>query len=287
MSNVANRVRDAIAGQQDGTTTDRTTGPHRSDMANRADPRVDSDRDHRGSPVGGTGLGGMGSTHTAGSTNYSPHDSNIANKVDPRVDSGGDGRGPHGASGTHGATGLGSTGARGLGATGPIGHGPRDSSMMSELDPRADSNRDDRGGIGYTGTHGTHGTTGIGSTGTHTSTVYDTSTNVGPDSDGRAGLGSTTQGAPGIGSTGTHTGTGYGTSTSHDPHGSNIGNKLDPRVDSDRDRRAAQATTYTGPAPGTVGPHKSDLMNKLDPRVDSDLDGSKTIGTGATRGTHH
>ncbi|CAZ80425.1 unnamed protein product [Tuber melanosporum] len=232
MSNVTNKVRDAIASQQDDTTTDRTAGPHRSDMANRADPRVESDRGHHGNPVGGAGLGGMGSTHTAGSTNYGPHDSNIANKVDPRVDSDRDGHGLHNASGAHGAMGLG--------------------------------------------------------------TGYNTSTNVGPDREGRAGLGSTTQGAPGIGSTGTHTGTGYGTSTSHGPHGSNVGNKLDPRVDSDRDHRASQAATSTGPAPDTAGPHKSDLMNKLDPRVDSNLDGSKTIGadktytagSGATRGMH-
>ncbi|KAG0133132.1 hypothetical protein HOY82DRAFT_275388 [Tuber indicum] len=251
MSNVTNKVRDAIASQQDDTTTDRTAGPHRSDMANRADPRVESDRGHHGNPVGGAGLGGMGSTHTAGSTNYGPHDSNIANKMDPRVDSERDGHGLHDASGTHGATGLGSTGTHGLGATGSTGHG-------------------------------SHGNTGIGSTGAHTSTGYNTSTNVGPDRDGRAGLGSATQGAPGIGSTGTHTGTGYGTSTSHGPHGSNVGNKLDPRVDSDRDHRASQAATSTGPAPDTAGPHKSDLMNKLDPRVDSNLDGSKTIGADKT-----
>ncbi|KAI9655730.1 MAG: hypothetical protein M1821_005165 [Bathelium mastoideum] len=38
------------------------------------------------------------------------------------------------------------------------------------------------------------------------------------------------------------------------------------------------ATDLPGPAPNTAGPHKSDLLNKLDPRVDSDRDASKTVG---------
>jgi hypothetical protein len=61
-----------------------TAGPHGSDMANKTDPRVDSDRDgsNRGMVTGmGTGMGGMSNT-TAGL-----HSSNAANKLDPRVDS--------------------------------------------------------------------------------------------------------------------------------------------------------------------------------------------------------
>jgi hypothetical protein len=73
-----------------------------------------------------------------------------------------------------------------------------------------------------------------------------------------------------------------------------VANKLDPRVDSDRDHRGTTThgtapvarggpeTTHSGPAPNTAGPHKSDLLNKLDPRVDSDLDGSKTFGGSKT-----
>jgi len=78
---------------------------HSSRTANAADPRVDSDRDHRGA----TGVG-SGTTHTPGArssgltgstgntynsntnTTAGPHDSNMANKLDPRVDSDRDGR---------------------------------------------------------------------------------------------------------------------------------------------------------------------------------------------------
>lgn len=67
----------------------------------------------------------------------------------------------------------------------------------------------------------------------------------------------------------------------HGPHSNRVMNALDPRVDSDRDGRAAIGTG-PGPAPNTAGPHNSDMMNKMDPRVDSDLDGSKTLGGNRT-----
>lgn len=144
-------------------------------------------------------------------------------------------------------------------------------------------------GIGSAGTHGTHGT----------------------------------HGGAGIGSTGV-SGGGYGDprSTNVGPHSSNIGNKADPRIDSDLDggrsgglgTSGAGHTGHTGYGQGTTGagigstgthgatgagysssatpgsgntgktagPHNSDLLNKLDPRVDSDLDGSKTVGGNAT-----
>ncbi|KAM0330617.1 hypothetical protein ACHAQA_003566 [Verticillium albo-atrum] len=83
----------------------------------------------------------------------------------------------------------------------------------------------------------------------------------------------------------------------HGPHHSRVGNALDPRVDSDRDGRAATnvsvpstgyenqtpryenqpignrgVTGYDDPA-GTHGPHASRVGNAADPRVDSDRDG--------------
>jgi len=73
---------------------------------------------------GGTGLGGIGSTHTAGLT-------------DPRVDSG-----------TYGTT----TTGLGIGST---GCGPHDSKTMNELDPRVvDSDPGSGAGLGSTTTHG-------------------------------------------------------------------------------------------------------------------------------------
>jgi hypothetical protein len=65
-----------------------TAGHHNSDLLNKVDPRVDSDRDGKGPLQPGTTH--TGTTHTgigSGSTNAGPHSSNLANKLDPRVDS--------------------------------------------------------------------------------------------------------------------------------------------------------------------------------------------------------
>src|SRR4051794_38580693 len=56
------------------------------------------------------------------------------------------------------------------------------------------------------------------------------------------------------------------TSTNYGSHNSNIGNKVDPRYDSDMDHRG----TATGST--NHGPHSTNVGNKLDPRVDSDAD---------------
>lgn len=100
-----------------------TAGPHRSNMANEVDPRVDSDlskernnaigssrfdQDEHKSSIGGAGvMHGMGGSsgqtttktfeeaqhHGAVGSSYNskmtagPHHSNLANKLDPRVDS--------------------------------------------------------------------------------------------------------------------------------------------------------------------------------------------------------
>ncbi len=77
--------------------------------------------------------------------------------------------------------------------------------------------------------------------------------------------------------TGTH-GAPAGT---YGPHSSKVANAADPRIDSDRDGRAAVGNA-PGPAPNTAGPHRNDVLNKVDPRVDSDLDGSKTMGGNRT-----
>ncbi|KAH8197552.1 hypothetical protein TruAng_008288 [Truncatella angustata] len=111
------------------------------------------------------------------------------------------------------------------------------------------------------------------------------------------------------------------------PHKSKVANKLDPRVDSDRDgsRTVGNNNTassgaiggysagttgsrgvgnsgvttgavgsggYTsGSREGVSGPHNSRAANTLDPRVDSDRDGSRTAGTTGTStgtaGQHH
>jgi len=258
------------------------TGPHGSNLANKVDPRVDSDRDGSGNmgaanygPGGhttGTGFGTGAGTHSTNTT-AGPHDSNIANKVDPRVDSDRDGSrnmgaanyGPGGhATGTHaGITGTGTH--SGMAGSGTNTAGPHNSDLLNKVDPRVDSDRD-----------------------------------------GSRNLAAANYG-PGGQATGTHTGT-TGTYTAG-PHDSNLLNKADPRVDSDRDgSRNLGAANYgpggqatgthtgmtgsgqsglhsgTGPAPSTAGPHSSNLANKLDPRVDSDLDGSRRVGGDQTTG---
>ena len=105
-------------------------GPHESNLANRADPRIDSDFDSNRQPGSGltgtstTGTGaGLGSS-TTGQHGYGtagPHDSNLANKADPRVDSDLDGSRGIGSS-TTGMTG-GSTHGSGLTGTNTTGSG--------------------------------------------------------------------------------------------------------------------------------------------------------------------
>lgn len=175
-----------------------------------------------------------------------------------------------------GEEGTGAYGSTGYGNT-STNAGPHDSNLANKVDPRVDSDRDNRGnygtsGLGTTG-HGTtghdisghntaghgrditghnttsHGTTGLGAAGLgtagHSTTGHNT---IGRDTvghntagHGTAGLGSTTNtGYGGTSNTGygSTSNTGYGnTSTNAGPHNSNVANKLDPRVDSDRDGR--------------------------------------------------
>jgi len=227
-------------------TTEGLAGPHSSRAANAADPRVDSDLDgsrnagaaHNthttGSGLTGnthsshtTGSGLTGNTHSThntgsgltgntGSTNAGPHNSNMANKLDPRVDSDldssrhtgthstGTGIGSSGLSGTHAGNNSGThTGTTG-GLSSSTNAGPHNSNAMNKVDPRVDSDLDGRGNR-----HGAS-TGGI------------------------------------LGASGSH------------------------------------ATAGSGTAQNTAGPHNSDMMNKMDPRVDSDRDGSKTMGGNKT-----
>jgi len=252
MSGAINKVKDALHLNKDHTTTTTTThstgapthsnttgvpegtaGPHSSRAANAADPRIDSDLDssrHTGTTGGLTGTGNTHS-HTTGthvgsgggvagtSHTVGPHSSNLANKADPRVDSDlSNTTGHHaGATGTYsGSTGLsgthvGNTSGNHTGTTGGISHstnaGPHNSNLANKADPRVDSD--------LSGSGNRHGAaTGAG-----------------------AGI---------LGASGSH------------------------------------ATAGSGTAQNTAGPHNSDMANKLDPRVDADRDGSKTYGGNKT-----
>jgi hypothetical protein len=336
MSNIINKVKDTLTGHTNdphhtsttstthhNPTSTTTAGPHSSNIANKADPRVDSDLD---------GSRNMGARHTDnyGSTTAGPHSSNLANKADPRVDSDLDGSrnmGAHGAGHTGGLTGghtggltgghnTHSTGTTGLtgghntthstGTTGAFGSshtggstnaGPHSSNLANKADPLVDSDLDGSRNMGARGTGHTGGLTGGHNT----------------HSTGTTGL---TGGHNTHGTGATHT----GSSTTAGPHSSNLANKVDPRVDSDLDgsrNMGARDTTHSSGLTGghtggltgghnthstgtgafgsshtggstNAGPHSSNLANKADPRVDSDLDGSRNMGargTGTT-GTH-
>ncbi|KAF7589926.1 hypothetical protein BBP40_003506 [Aspergillus hancockii] len=269
MSGVIHKVKEAVTGHHSSantthsnthantsTNTSTNHGPHDSKIANKLDPRIDSDRDNRAAhhtttttgPHGTTvhssthgpqqaPVGAAGGVNTSSnppgshSTNAGPHNSNVANKVDPRIDSDRDNRARH----------------ENLGGA----HGPHSSNLANKADPRIDSDRgpDNRAaGIGATGAIGTPGAYASGANHSY--------------------------------------GAGTGTTTSTvGPHGSNLANKADPRIDSDMDNRARHqglaSSSYNTPGGGstTAGPHRSNVANKLDPRVDSDLDNRHNVGT--------
>lgn len=281
-----------------------THGQHNSRLANAADPRIDSDRDHRAAPGNTTGLQSSGFESSGIQSSGLESSRHTTGVHEPTH---------HGVGTREGA--FGTTGAnRGVGGPASKTDGPHNSNLLNKADPRVDSDRDNSKNMGLnpqrdattdtlggsTGrtTHGTtHGDTLGSTTGrtTHGDTLGST---TGRTTAGDT-LGSTTHGRTTAGDTlgstthGRTTGAPEGT---HGPHSSRAANAADPRVDSDRDHRAAHGKTTgttgtsglgsstapntrsTGPAPNTAGPHKSDLLNKLDPRVDSNLDGSKTVG---------
>ncbi|KAK8169716.1 hypothetical protein IWX90DRAFT_383812, partial [Phyllosticta citrichinensis] len=127
-----------------GHPSSTNAGPHGSNVANTADPRVDSD------------LSGRGTTGTYGypsSTNAGPHGSNVANTADPRVDSDLSGRGTTGTYGHPSSTNA----------------GPHGSNVANSADPRIDSDLSNRG---TTGTYG-HSSTNAGPHGSNVANTAD------------------------------------------------------------------------------------------------------------------
>ncbi|PMD25499.1 hypothetical protein NA56DRAFT_642489 [Hyaloscypha hepaticicola] len=205
-------------------------GPHSSNLANKVDPRVDSDLNgsrNMGATTGtssegysGTGYGtnngatGIGAhSNTGNTTAAGPHSSNIANKLDPTVDSDLDGSRNLGArsnertagySGTTTGNNVTShTGTHG-GISNSTNNGPHESNLANKLDPTVDSDLSSTGNRHGASTHG--------------------------------GL---------FGSSGTHATPGSGTAqNTAGPHNSDTMNKLDPRVDSNLDG----SKTYGGNA---------------------------------------
>ncbi|CAI7578160.1 unnamed protein product [Penicillium discolor] len=252
------KAEEAISGKKSEShesTKSSNHGPHSSNLANKLDPRVDSDKDNRAAHTDAAGAG-LGTSHdatTATGTHGTHGTTHGATQGTSGVTATGAGTGTglgstHGTTttGTHGSAlgsgtthgtsdvtgtgaGLGST----HGTTGSTNVGPHSSNIANKLDPRVDSDRDNRArhegltgastGAGLGSTHGTsHGTSGVTGTGAGLGSTHGTTTATGPHS---STLGTGT----------THSTTG---STNAGPHSSNIANKADPRVDSDRDNRA-------------------------------------------------
>jgi hypothetical protein len=82
-------------GTTGGISSSTNAGPHDSNLANKVDPRVDSDLSNTGNRHGASTTGGIfgssGTHATPGSgtaqNTAGPHNSDTLNKIDPRVDS--------------------------------------------------------------------------------------------------------------------------------------------------------------------------------------------------------
>ncbi|KAF8249544.1 hypothetical protein K440DRAFT_620926 [Wilcoxina mikolae CBS 423.85] len=215
-----------FAGDRDHITSSSAygnTGPHQSNIANKLDPRVDSDRDHRGAATTSSHSNDHSTGFATGSNN--PFRSERTEVYPSNTSSGS--QHDHSKGGLMAASGL---------ATGSTNDGPHSSNIANKLDPRVDSDRDHRGTTGGFSSSNTSGST---------------STNAGP-------------------------------------HQSNVPNELDPRVDSDRDHRDATTTTSyssgtrsgtsTSPYHGT--PDSGDVRSVDDPKGPTHTELSTNTATG-------
>ncbi|KAL1967625.1 hypothetical protein VTN77DRAFT_3140 [Rasamsonia byssochlamydoides] len=129
------------SGYGTGTTT---TGTHSSNLANQADPRVDSDRDNYGTTGGVTA--GDSHIYSTRSTNAGPYDFNVANKLDQRVDSDLDNRTRHQNFGGNApaSSSYANSGSERTQKT----SGLHDSKIANKLGPRVDSDLDNSRTVG-------------------------------------------------------------------------------------------------------------------------------------------
>ncbi|KAJ5246644.1 hypothetical protein N7468_001627 [Penicillium chermesinum] len=229
------------------TNQTQTTGPHNSELANKLDPRV--------------GQPGNARFGTQDQPQIPPHKSNLANKLDPRVDTNTYNRPAE----SYDAGNFHQQAATGPYSTNPA-HRTAEPHFESDMvDPRVSS------GVQNRGTQPGHATTGnpqltstlghggsappgydapvTGHTQAPSSTDY-----TNPTSGSTAAYGANTaQGSyratgPELGHGGYNevpAGSSYNnprSQTTAGPHDTNIGNKLDPRVDSDR---SASQRTFT------------------------------------------
>ncbi|KAJ9638401.1 hypothetical protein H2199_007089 [Coniosporium tulheliwenetii] len=227
------------SGLAGASTTGTSTGygsTHSSDLANRADPRVDSDRD---------GSRGMGSTSTGagyGSTTSGPHSSDLDHDGSRLAGGATTGAGYGSTTGlinkakemlTGGGKSHDDTTSSSYDSTSrsTIGHdtsGPHSSSLANRADPRVDSDRDGSRVVG-TGT---------------TSTGYDSSTT------GGIGL--------------QHRGDDRDSALAD----ANVRARAAIAENLSHSGSRAEPTAQTS-TPRITEPHRSEMMNRMDPRIDS------------------
>ncbi|CCF46640.1 hypothetical protein CH063_15323, partial [Colletotrichum higginsianum] len=103
MSSIVNKVKDALSSDKKHDQPEGTSGPHTNRAANAADPRIDSDRDHRANPAGTTGTHTGTHTGTTGSGLTGSHGTTGSGLTGSHGTT--TGSGLTGSHGTHGTTG--------------------------------------------------------------------------------------------------------------------------------------------------------------------------------------
>jgi hypothetical protein len=182
-----------------------TSGPHGSNLANQADPRVDSDNSRLGSSNtsglgssgalgssstgygSSTGTGALGSSSTGyGSSNTSgPHGSNLANQA--RVDSDNSRLGSSNTSGLGSShTGTGALGSSSTGYGSSTTSGPHDSNLANKADPRVDSDNSRLGSTHNSGLGSSHTGTGSSTFGESARDPYTPAPTLNPHDEDRA-----------------------------------------------------------------------------------------------------
>lgn len=218
----------------------------------------------RGLGSGNTGGLTSGTTGTHGTHGHHGHHEDIvhggdhltatANKLDPHISGGVKGVGLESVTSgsAHSKTGI------STGTSAESGYGTSSTATGSGLTGSSGSHglSNTGTGTGLTGSSGSHGLSGTGT-----------------------GTGLTGSSGRDHGLSNTGTGSGLTGSSGRDYDSSNTGTGLTGT--SGRDYNSSTTGTNT-----TEGPHSSAMLNKLDPRVDSDRDGSKTAGGSGTYGSN-
>ncbi|KAK1995760.1 hypothetical protein LX36DRAFT_682870 [Colletotrichum falcatum] len=133
-----------------------------SSIVNKVDPRVDSDRDHRGAPGSGLtgthGTTGSGLTGSHGTTTGT-HSTHGNSSLTGNPSTGATG----GVSNTHNAAGHVGSAVAGTHGTGPAPNtaGPHKSDAMNKADPRVDSDLDGSKTVGGNKTYAHDTTSGV------------------------------------------------------------------------------------------------------------------------------